>query len=80
MYCNKWSWLTVAELTIVCSYQEFVILLSLFTVADRFSLDGLKALAASELCEKINVDNVVNTYVSATSELPIIGKIFLDCT
>jgi len=57
-----------------------VIFLSLLTVADRFSLDGLKALAVCQLCEKINVDNVVDTYISATSKQPIIGKIFLDCT
>lgn len=45
-----------------------------FTVADKFSMDGLKVLTTFLISEKIREDNVVDTYVAATNSFPIIGN------
>lgn len=44
------------------------------SVADKFSIDGLKTLTTFLLSEKINEANVVDTYVAATNSFPIIGR------
>ncbi|WAQ96631.1 SPOPL-like protein [Mya arenaria] len=51
---------------------DTIALTNLWRVADRFSMDGLKALAALQVCEKINTENVVDTFVCANNNLPII--------
>ncbi|XP_052820202.1 uncharacterized protein LOC128246029 [Mya arenaria] len=58
---------------------DTIALTNLWRVADRFSMDGLKALAALQVCEKINTENVVDTFVCANNNLPIIDEIRNNC-
>ena len=44
-------------------------------VADQFCLEDLKSTAFISLCTNLNVNNVVDIYVEASSKLPVIGKI-----
>ena len=64
---------------ILMSRNQIHILLNDFClfllVADQFCLEDLKTTAFISLCTNLNVNNVVNIYVEASSKLPVIGKI-----
>lgn len=64
---------------ILMSRNQIHILLNEFClfllVADQFCLEDLKSTAFISLCTNLNVNNVVDIYVEASSKLPVIGKI-----
>ncbi|KAH3862058.1 speckle-type POZ protein-like [Dreissena polymorpha] len=54
-------------------------LTNLWRVADRFNMDSLKAMVTYSVSLKIDVSNVVETYVCATDTLPLIDDIKNIC-
>lgn len=48
-------------------------------VADRFNVDGLKKLTAYRVSEMLNDANVIDTYVAATTQLPVLDDIKKTC-
>lgn len=54
-------------------FCKITIIFLSFSVADKFSLDGLRTLATFLINEKINANNVVDTYVAASNSFPILG-------
>ncbi|XP_053390567.1 speckle-type POZ protein-like isoform X2 [Mercenaria mercenaria] len=53
---------------------DTITLTDVWRIADRFSMAGLKTLAAYMISIKIDETNVVDTYVAAVDTLPLIGK------
>ena len=51
-------------------------IIHLLTVADQYSVQGLKQLATFLIMEKLPKDDVVLVYVEATTKLPVLGKLF----
>lgn len=55
-------------------FQSATLVYYLFSVADRFSMDGLFRLCNYKLCNTIDSPNVVCIYRQATESLPVLGN------
>ncbi len=44
------------------------------SVADRFSLDGLRDLCHFHISSEIKAEDVINIYVAAVSTTPVLGQ------